>query len=104
MIEQKLKEAQSKQAALINILKREEAKRDNINFYRLQLAELDLKEINRLREVGQYLRNEEPLNKVIWKTYYEKPFTDLIGRVIGQKVICGIYKITNIESQKVYIG
>jgi hypothetical protein len=29
------------------------------------------------------LRNKEALNKVIWKVFYEKPTTDLIGRVIG---------------------
>jgi hypothetical protein len=30
-----------------------------------------------------YLRDPEALNKVIWKIYYEKPYTDLIGRVVG---------------------
>jgi hypothetical protein len=70
----------------------------------LQLSNEDLREINKLREVVPYLRNVEPLNKVIWKSYYEKPFTDLVGRLIGSKVVCGIYKITNLENQKVYIG
>jgi hypothetical protein len=44
------------------------------------------------------LRDKEALNKVIWKVYYEKPYTDMIGRVIGQGVKTGIYKITNIEN------
>lgn len=103
-IETKLKNAKAKQSAVIQLLKREEEKRDNINFYKLQLSEVDLKEIAKLREVAQFLRNEEPLNKVIWKSYYEKPFTDLTGRIIGQNIVCGIYKITNLENQKVYIG
>jgi group I intron endonuclease len=50
------------------------------------------------------LRDKEPLNKVIWKCYYEKPTTDLLGRVIGSGVHTGIYKITEIESGKCYIG
>jgi hypothetical protein len=29
------------------------------------------------------LRDTAPLNKVIWKVYYEKPYTDLVGRVVG---------------------
>ena len=29
------------------------------------------------------VRDKEPLNKVIYKCYYEKPYTDLIGRVVG---------------------
>lgn len=103
-ITEKLKQAKEKQSAIIDLLKREEEKQDNINFYTLQLSNEDLREINKLREVVPYLRNVEPLNKVIWKSYYEKPFTDLVGRLIGSKVVCGIYKITNLENQKVYIG
>lgn len=103
-ITEKLKQAKEKQSAIIELLKREEEKQDNINFYTLQLSDEDLREISKLREVVPYLRNVEPLNKVIWKSYYEKPFTDLVGRLIGSKVVCGIYKITNLENQKVYIG
>ncbi|MDD7756388.1 MAG: hypothetical protein PUJ51_18030 [Clostridiales bacterium] len=51
-----------------------------------------------MREVGEHLRNPEPLNKVIWKCYYEKPTTDLIGRVIGSGTHTGIYKITNLTN------
>ena len=57
-----------------------------------------------LRNITPYLRDKEPLNKVIWKVYYEKPTTDLIGRVIGLGVKTGIYKITNLENQMCYIG
>ena len=84
--------------------KRAEEIKQKQDFYRLQLTAIDLDEIKRLREVEPYLREKEPLNKVIWKVYYEKPYTDLIGRVIGSGVHCGIYKITNIENQKCYIG
>ena len=74
------------------------------DFYRLQLTAIDLDEIKRLREVEPYLREKEPLNKVIWKVYYEKPYTDLIGRVVGTGIHTGIYKITNIENQMCYVG
>ena len=103
-VELQLLIAQKKQSAIVEQLKREEEKRTNILFYTLQLSDQDLKEISKLREVVPYLRNEEPLNKVIWKSYYEKPFTDLIGRLIGSEIVCGIYKITNLQDQKVYIG
>jgi hypothetical protein len=36
-----------------------------------------------LREILPYLRDKTPLNKVIYKVYYEKPLSDMIGRVIG---------------------
>lgn len=57
-----------------------------------------------LREITPHLRDQEPLNKVIWKVYYEKPTSDLIGRVIGSGVHTGIYKITNLQNGKCYVG
>ena len=36
--------------------------------------------------------------------YYEKPTTDLIGRVVGLQIRTGIYKITNLDNGKCYIG
>lgn len=74
------------------------------NFYRLQLSKDDLNEILKLREIAPFLRNQEPLNKVIWKVYYEKAYTDLIGRVLGKGIKTGIYKITNTQNQMCYVG
>ena len=84
--------------------KREEERRQEKNFYRLVIPESDLHEIAQLRAVEPYLRDKEALNKVIWKVYYEKPYTDMIGRVLGQGVKTGIYKITNIENSMCYVG
>lgn len=84
--------------------KREEEKRQEKNFYRLVLPESDLHEIAQLRAVEPFLRDREALNKVIWKVYYEKPYTDMIGRVLGQGIKTGIYKITNLENQMCYVG
>ena len=84
--------------------KRAEEIKQKQDFYRLQLTAIDLDEIKRLREVEPYLREKEPLNKVIWKVYYEKPYADLVGRVIGPGIHTGIYKITNIENQMCYVG
>lgn len=78
--------------------------KDQASFYKLNLPAADLEEIQVLRSIENRLRNKEPLNKVIWKCYYEKPTTDLIGRVIGSGVHTGIYKITNLENQMSYVG
>lgn len=90
--------------AAVEAAKREVEKETQLDFYRLVLTDADISEIERLREVIPYLRDKEPLNKVIYKCYYEKPYTDLIGRVVGSKVKTGIYKITNIENQMCYVG
>lgn len=90
--------------AAVEANKRAHEMAEKANFYRLVLSEEDVREIERLREVTPYLRDSEPLNKVIWKVYYENPYTDMIGRVVGKGVHTGIYKITNLENGMCYIG
>lgn len=90
--------------AAVAAAKRAEEMKDQQDYYRIQLSAADLHEIELLREVEPYLRDKEPLNKVIWKCYYEKSTTDMIGRVIGSGVHTGIYKITEISSGKCYVG
>ena len=104
VLQNKLDDISTKVTAAVEAAKREEEKRNQENFYRLILTEEDVKEIKCLRSVEPFLRDREALNKVIWKVYYEKPYTDLIGRVIGSKVKTGIYKITNLENQMCYVG
>lgn len=103
-VDTKLADLTAKLTSAVEAAKRAEELRIKQDFYRLQLSQADIDEIARLREVTPYLRDSEPLNKVIWKVYYEKPYTDLIGRVVGTGVHTGIYKITNIENQMCYIG
>lgn len=75
-------------------------------FYSLQLPEEQLNDIEKLREVSKLLKDSEPLNKVIWKSYYEKAYTDLINRLLTNTTSAhvGIYKITNKENGMCYIG
>ena len=100
----KLEEAHAKADAAVKVNKRAEMEKQQKDFYRIQLSQEDLEEIKRLREVEQYLRQKEPLNKVIYKCYYEKPLTSMIGRVLGNRKITGIYKITNLDNGMCYVG
>lgn len=90
--------------AAVEAKKREEEKESQQDFYRLQLSEQDVTEIKRLREVSSNIRYPDAINKVIYKVYYEKPYNALVGRVIGDKDVTGIYKITNILDGKCYVG
>lgn len=80
---------------------KEEAERD---FYRLNIPEEDLEEIEKIREITPYLRNPEVLNKILWTTYYQKPYQDLIARQFNSSKPTGIYKITCLPDNKIYIG
>ena len=102
--ENQLNNLQQMANAAIESNKRAAADKQQKDFYRLQLDEIDKEEIKRIRSIEPYLRKKEPLNKVIWKVYYEKPCTDLIGRVVGQGRKTGIYKITNIDNGMCYVG
>lgn len=99
-----IKEQSEKVNASVEANKRAEEIRSQSDFYKLIIPKEDLDEIKELREVEKHLRNPEPLNKIIWKCYYEKPTTDLIGRVIGSGTHTGIYKITNLTNQMCYVG
>ena len=104
ILESNVAQMRAKNDAAVAAAKRAEELKNQQDYYRIQLTAADLHEIELLRSVEPYLRDKEPLNKVIWKCYYEKPTTDMIGRVIGSGIHTGIYKITNIESGKCYIG
>lgn len=76
----------------------------DIDFYRVVLPQSDLDDIKRIKSIKYQLNNQEIMNKLIWKTYFEKPTNEMIGRVVGSGIVTGIYKITDQTTQRVYIG
>ena len=101
-LEEKLETQRSiTEAAIAANLRAEEDKMKE-QFYQIHISTIDMAEIFNLRSVQ--LRNPVPLNKVIWKVYYEKPTTAMIGRVVGQGIHTGIYKITNKVNGMCYVG
>ena len=103
-MEIKISDMRAKVDAAIAAAKREEEKLLEIDKYKILVSELDLLEINRLREIAPYFRNARAIYKIIWESYYRNNTTDLINRVIGSGTHTGIYKLTNLTNQKVYIG
>ena len=103
-LDDQIKDLRSAVESAVSAAKRAEELKTQADFYKIQLSDIDIQEIEMLRNVAPYLRDKEPLNKVIWKVYYEKPTTDLIGRVIGSGAHTGIYKITNLQNDMCYIG
>lgn len=104
LAQSQLDRLQKKIDSATEVAKRAEAEQSEKEFYRIHLSNEDIEEIKRIRSIEPYLRNKEPLNKIIWKYYYEKPVNEMIGRVIGPGTHIGIYKITEIESGKCYVG
>ena len=97
----KKKEIQS----LIEQFKKDEEARKEADFYRIPISSAAKNDIDKLKGVAAQLSKPATLYKLIWKEYYENGFNAMIGRVLGgDKDKSGIYKITNINNQMVYIG
>lgn len=89
--------------AAIEVAKLREADAAQKDFYRLQIDDLALEDIQELKEVMGKLNQPEVLGKLIWKVYYEKAYTDLCGRLFDKPVM-GIYMITNLKNEMCYVG
>lgn len=103
---EKLNELQSKTTAAIEVAKRHAEEENFIEFHSLQLESSALNDIQRLEDLVPSISSEagDAIAKVIWKVYYEKPYTDLVGRTIGSGRHTGIYRITNNNTQMCYVG
>ena len=91
-------------AAAHEALLKEQEVKDNKDNYRIQLSELEKRDIKILNSVKKELINERPVNMIIWQTYYSKKANDLCTRILGAKQKTGIYKITQISTNQCYIG
>lgn len=99
-----LSNIQSKHNAAIEEARRKEEMETQLDFYRIQTPEEDQNEINALLSIKHLLSNKRNLYMLIWTSYYSKRVNELAVRVLGSKTVSGIYRITNIETQQMYIG
>ena len=103
-IQEELKEEEQKQFEIIEQYKRDEEIKKNKDFYRVVISENDKADIKKLKGIAEELHEPSVLYKLIYKTYYERPFNEMVGRVVKGCGGIGIYKITNLENGRVYIG
>ena len=103
-LQAKLEDLRSQVNSAIDERKRAAEMKDKEQFYKIQLSDEDKSEIKKIKQVIPYLRNPEAINKAIWSVYYQNPTNEMIGRVIGTEIKTGIYKITNLEDGRCYVG
>ena len=94
----------SKVQAINEENKRAEEIKSKADFYKLQISDTDLEEVQKLRKIAKELRDPIPLNKMIWTQYFRNLYNELCGRVVGVGTKTGIYKITNLMNGMAYIG
>ena len=115
---EEIEKAEEELKKIFQTLEVERSKRDAINkeilrqrkiaeeqdFYKIRFTEADKKDIEILRPIASRLQHPEVINKIIWNSYYQKPLAELRKRLLPNGDISGIYKITRIKTNEIYIG
>lgn len=101
----KLHELEAKQLSYIQAQQRQEAIAADQDYYRLAIDEIDVSDIELLRELQKRFFKKEAIDKLIWETYYKPSYDTLMARLFPKATkVCGIYKITDLTTGQAYIG
>ena len=103
-IKSELEEERTKRAAINEEIRRQREIEEQQDFYRIQLDPNDKDDVEILRSVAPRLRHPEAINKVIWSGYYQKPLAELRKRLLPNGDVSGVYKITRLKTNEIYIG
>lgn len=99
---EKAEDAREKYLSVMETLRAEE---ESDETHMLQLPQTVRDDMSYLVEtVVPRLNNKEVVNKLIWSEYIQSPTKDMLDAILPGKECPGIYKITNINTKKSYIG
>lgn len=99
-----LEDYQKRRDVVNENIRREKEIREKENFYKINISNNDIEDIQLLKTVEPNLKNKEALNKLIYEVFIKKPTTEMIKRVLNGGSPSGIYKITFIPTGEAYIG
>ena len=103
-IQEELEEMRKSRAAAQEAIQRERTVKDNLSSYCISISDTDKADIRRLEDVKITLSKPRILSMLVWSTYFQKQLKALAASILGTEKVCGIYKITNIETDECYIG
>ena len=103
-IQTELEEERNKRAAINEEILRQKKLEEQQDFFRIQLNPDDTNDIELRRSITPRLRHPEAINKVIWTGYYQKPLAELRKRILTNGDVSGVYKITRLKTNEIYIG
>ena len=99
---EKAEDARNKYFSIMETLRAEESIEET---HMLQIPQNIRDDISYLIEtVVPRLNNKELINKLIWSEYIQNTTKDMLEAILPSKECSGIYKITNVETKKSYIG
>lgn len=103
-VHKELEQLRSAREATIAAQIREQEIKEKLNFYKLNPSLADLNDIEILSTIKPKLNKPRILSMLIWSTFFQKEMTNLCNNILGTKTTTGIYKITNQQTNKCYIG
>ena len=83
---------------------RQRALDEQQDFYRICITDADLEDIDILLSLRQRLHKSSFLDKITYDTFVSKYVKEMAKRVLEGKDPSGIYKVTNIKTNEVYVG
>lgn len=103
-LESNIRDISQKLAAAKAAQLREREIEEKEEFYKLTISEQDLADVKRLLELRFSFRNTNLMSKLVWSEYFLKITNQLCTRILKDKTVIGIYKITNLVTKQSYIG
>lgn len=103
-IKNELEDYRLRRAAINEAILREKEIQEKETFFKLNISNNDIEDIEVLKTIEPKLRNKEVLNKLIYDVFIKKPASEMIKRVLNGESPSGIYKITYIPTGESYIG
>lgn len=94
----------NKRNAINEEIKRKHELEEQQDFYRINLDEDSIEDISTLNGIREKLHKRENLDKMIYDSYIAKPVLEMTRRVLTGTAPSGIYKVTNILTNEIYIG
>jgi hypothetical protein len=104
ILKRELDSLKTTRAAIIEAAQQEEKLQADKDFFRLNVSDQDVRDINVLNTIKPQISKPRLLSMLIWQTYYQPIAKQKFPLLLGSKDVCGIYKITNLINQKCYIG
>ena len=101
---EELEDYRKRREVINEAILREKELKEKETFYKINISENDIEDIEVLKTIEYKLKNREALNKLIFDVYISKPMKEMIKRVLCGGAPSGIYKITYIPTGEAYIG
>jgi len=99
-----LQSLQNTKIAVMEAARKEKEIKANKDFFTLSIPKAEQRDVEILEETRMRISKPRALSMVIWTAYYQQVAKRKFPKILGKQDVCGIYKITNLQTEECYIG